>query len=289
MQILVNGVLLGGLYALITLGFSLVWGVMNVVNIASASFMILGAYVAWFAFHQLHLDPFLAMPLAFIVLFILGYLLQRLIINRVIRHGLVMTLIITFGLDLILQNLALVYFTADYRSVVPSYAGAGFQVFGATVPYIRLAIFAVALLISLLLWLFLTHTREGMAIRATALNLESAELMGVTVERIYAVTYAISAGVAGIAGVMVAMVYNFNPTMGSRFLPSMFVITVLGGLGSLPGAIAGGVLLGIIEAGSVPLIGASTSKLIPFILLVVILALRPQGLLGKRFYGGSKA
>lgn len=289
MQILVNGLLLGGLYALVALGFSLVWGVTNIVNLASASYLMLGAYISWFGFHRFHLDPFLSIPIAFILLFGLGTLLQSTIINRVMRHGLVMTLIITFGLDLILRNLGLWFFTADFRSVVPAYAGSGLQMLGVTVPYIRFAVFLTAILITLLLSLFLAYTRTGMAIRATTLHMEAAELVGVSVGRIYTVTYGVAAGLAGVAGVMISMLYNFNPESGLGFVPSMFVITVLGGLGSLPGAIIGGVLLGLADAFTTAFLGPSWSKLIPFLILVVILAVRPQGLMGKRFYGGSKA
>lgn len=289
MQILINGLLLGGLYALVTIGFSLVWGVMNVVNMAHASFLMLGAYIALFLFQSLRIDPFAGIPVAMALLFVLGYLLQRLLINRIIRYGLIMTLIITFGIDLMIKNLGLELFTADFRSVAPTYAGAGFSVLGATVPYIRLAILAAALVLSVALALFLARTRIGMAIRATALHLEAAELVGVSVDQIYAVTFGLAAAIAGAGGVLISMIYNFNPYVGDGFVTPMFVITVLGGLGSLPGAIIGGLALGLIEAGTTVALSPGASRMIPFIILVLILVLRPQGLLGKRFYGGSKA
>lgn len=288
MQIIVNGLLLGGLYALVTVGFSLVWGVMHVVNLAHGSFVMLGAYVAWFMFHTTHLDPFASIPVAMAVLFVLGYGVQVTIVNRIVRYGLVMTLVVTFGVDLILQNLALEAFTANFRSVVPWYAGRGFHFLGASVPYIRLAIFVTALVITGLLSLFLSRARIGMAIRATALHQEAAELTGVTISRVYAVTYAVAAALAGAAGVLVSLVFNFNPLVGAGFVTPMFLITVLGGLGSVPGAVMGGILFGLVEALATELLGPQVSQMICFMMLVVVLAVRPQGLLGKPFYGGIK-
>lgn len=288
-QILINGLLLGGLYALVTVGFSLVWGVMEVVNIAHASYIMLGAYVAFFSFHYLGLDPFLSLPLAMALLFLLGYAVQGLIINRVLRHGLVMTLVVTFGIDLFFTNLGLELFSADFRSVTPPYAGKGFALLGATVPYVRAGVFVTALVVTGLLSLFLSRTRLGLAIRATALHREAAQLVGVTVERVYALTYGVAAAIAGAAGVMVSVLYSFNPQVGGSFLTPMFTITVLGGLGSIPGAVVGGLLVGLAEAFATVSIGPSFSKMFAFLVLVTVLIVRPQGLLGKRFYGGVGA
>lgn len=289
MQILVNGLLLGGLYGLMTVGFSLVWGVMNVVNIAHAGFIMLGAYISFLLFGRWGIDPFAALPVAMAVLFVIGYLVQRLIINRVVKHGLVMTLIITFGVDMMLTNLALLAFSADYRMVRPAYHGAGLAIAGVTVPAVRVAIAVFGLILMGLLALFLGRTRTGMAIRATALHQEAAELVGVTIDQVYATTFGVAAAIAGAAGVMISTLYSFNPEIGKGFLTRSFVITVLGGLGSIPGAVLGGVLLGLVEAVGTVVVGPGFTEATSFAVLVAILALRPQGLLGKRFYGGAKA
>ncbi len=285
-QIVVNGLLTGGLYALVAVGFSLVWGVMNVVNIAHAAYIMLGAYVSYWLYQLYGWDPFLSIPAAMAVLFVFGYLVASLVLNRVIRYGLVMTLVLTFGIDLILQNAALMLWSADYRSVTPAYAGQGLALGGVMVPYVRLAVFVLAIVFVILFSLFLSRTRMGNAIQATALNPAAAELTGVRIERIYALTYAIGAALAAAAGSMISVVYTIQPQVGNVFLTRAFVITVLGGLGSIPGALLGGVLLGLAESFATVTVGIGWSEAVSFSLLVIILIVRPQGLLGRRFFGG---
>ncbi|MBO8140878.1 MAG: branched-chain amino acid ABC transporter permease [Firmicutes bacterium] len=285
-QILVNGLLTGGLYALVAVGFSLVWGVMNVVNIAHASYIMLGAYITYWLFHLYGLDPFLSIPVSMAALFLLGYAVGSLVLNRVVRFGLVMTLVLTFGIDMILQNGALLLWSADYRSITPAYAGQGLAAGGVMIPYVRLAVFVLAVLFVALFSLFLSRTRMGNAIKATALNPFAAELNGVRIQRVYALTYAIGAALAAAAGSMVSVVYTIHPQVGNVFLTRAFVITVLGGLGSIPGALLGGVILGLAESLATVTVGIGWSEAISFTLLVAILIVRPQGLLGKRFFGG---
>ena len=283
---MVNGLLTGGLYALVAVGFSLVWGVMNVVNIAHAAYIMLGAYMSYWLFRLFNWDPFLSIPVSMAALFVLGYLVASLVLNRVIRFGLVMTLVLTFGIDLILQNAALMLWSADYRSVTPAYAGQGLAIGGVMVPYVRLAVFLLAVLFVVLFSLFLSKTRVGNAIQATALNPGAAELTGVRIERIYALTYAIGAALAAAAGSMISVVYTIQPQVGNVFLTRAFVITVLGGLGSIPGALLGGVILGLAESFATVTVGVGWSEAVSFALLVLILIVRPQGLLGRRFFGG---
>ena len=283
---MVNGLLTGGLYALVAVGFSLVWGVMNVVNIAHAAFIMLGAYISFWLFHLYGVDPFLSIPASMAVLFVIGYLFSSVVLNRVIRFGLVMTLVLTFGMDLILQNAALMMWSADYRSITPAYAGQGLAIGGVMIPYVRLAVFLLAVLFVVLFSLFLSKTRVGNAIQATALNPAAAELTGVRIQRIYALTYAIGAALAAAAGSMISVVYTIQPQVGNVFLTRAFVITVLGGLGSIPGALLGGIVLGLAESFATVTVGIGWSEAVSFTLLVVILIVRPQGLLGRRFFGG---
>ena len=288
LQSVVNGLLLGGVYGCIGLGFSLVWGVTNVINLAHGAMIMLGAYVAFWSFHGLALDPFLALPLAVVALGALGYALQRYLVNFVVRSGVFMTLILTFGLQLILIDGALFLFTADYRAVTPSYGGAGLEIGPVVVPYVRVAIFVVSLLLTWLLHLFMTRTRTGNAIRATALNKDAAQLVGVNIGRIYAITFALGAALAGAAGTLISTLYAITPVMGQPLLGKAFVVACLGGLGTMWGSFIGGLVLGLAETVGAGVVGPSFQQAISFGLLVLILVVRPEGIAGKRFFAEVK-
>jgi branched-chain amino acid transport system permease protein len=287
-QSLINGILLGGVYACVGIGFSLVWGVANVINLTHGCMIMLGAYVAFWAFRLGGIDPFLSLPLAMAVTAALGYVIQRYLVNYVVKTGVFMTLILTFGLQLVLIDSALFAFTGDYRSVTPSYAGTGLDVGGVVVPYSRIAIFAVGLLLTWLLHLFMTHTRTGNAIRATALNKEAAQLVGVNIGQIYAITMAVGAALAGAAGAMLSTLFAVTPVMGNPMLGKSFVIACLGGLGNMWGSLVGGLVLGIAETVGAGLIGPAFQQAISFGLLVLILAIRPEGIVGKKFFAEVK-
>lgn len=284
-QVLVNGLLLGGLYGLATVGFSLIWGVMNIIDLTQAAYLTLGAYITFWLFHSYNVDPFLSLPVTAVVVFALAYVVQRQLIRRVLRFGFIMSLVLTFGLNLLFENLMLVIWSADYRSVNPSYSGAGVEIGGVSIPYIRLALFLTAVLITVLFTVFLHRTKTGSAIRATALNRTASQLVGVKTDQTYALAYSVAAVAAGTAGSLIAMVYTISPSLGSGFLTKMFVITVLGGFGSVPGAILGGLILGVTEAYTAAAIAPGLTNALSFALLVFILLVRPQGLLGKQFFG----
>ena len=288
LQSLINGLLLGGVYACVGIGFSLVWGVANVINLTHGALIMLGAYVTFWAFRLGGIDPFLAIPLAMASTAVIGYAIQRFLVNYVVKIGVFMTLILTFGLQLVLIDSALFAFTGDYRSVTPSYAGAGFDLGGAVIPYIRIGIFAVGLLLTWLLHLFMTYTKTGNAIRATALNKEAAQLVGVNIGHIYAVTFALGAALAGAAGAMLSTLYAVTPVMGNPMLGKAFVIACLGGLGNMWGSLVGGLVLGLAETAGAGLIGPSFQQAISFGLLVLILAIRPEGIVGKKFFAEVK-
>lgn len=288
LQVLINGLLLGGIYAAVGVGFSLTWGVLNIINIAHGAMVMLGAYATFFLFSTFGMDPFLAIPFSALALFGLGYLVQRVLINRVIPHGVFMTLVLTFGLSLLLIDLALIVFSGDYRSVNPSYAGAGFTFADTVVPYQRAGAFAVALVAVTGLQLFLGHTHLGRGIRATALNRQAAQLVGVDVLHIYAVTFGIGAAMAGVAGALLSMLVTITPVMGNVFIGKSFVIATLGGLGTVQGALVGGLLLGLAESFGASILGSSYQQVIGFAILLAVLVLRPQGLLGKPFFAELK-
>jgi branched-chain amino acid transport system permease protein len=283
-QVIVNGLLLGSVYAAVGVGFSLTWGVLNIINIAHGAMVMLGAYVTFFLFEAFGLDPFLSIPASMAVLFVIGYALQRFVINRVIPYGVFMTLVLTFGLSLFFIDVALILFSGDYRSVRPSYAGSGFNFAGTVISYQRLAIFATALLLVYALHVFLNRTKLGRAVRATALNRASAQLLGVNIASIYAVTFGIGAAMAGAAGSLLAMTITITPVLGNAFIGKAFVVATLGGLGTIQGALIGGLILGLAESLGASLIGPSYQDAIGYGILVLVLVLRPQGIMGKAFY-----
>jgi branched-chain amino acid transport system permease protein len=274
-QILVNGLLLGGLYGLMALGMALVWGVLNIVNLAHGAFIMLGGYAVYYLFTVGGIDPFLALPIAMVAMFVFGYVLQRAILNLIVRSALLNTLLITFGIEVVLTYLAQLAFSADFRAINPPYAGANIAVGGITIPLLRLAAFGVALLLAAALWLLLNRTRLGRAIRATAQNLVAARLYGVDPRQLYAVTFGIGAALAGAAGGLFGMMSQLSPYIGATLTAKSFVIAILGGLENPLGIIVGGLAIGIVEALASLYLGPTVTDGISFGLLVLILVARP--------------
>ncbi len=285
-QVFVNWLLLGSLYASVALGFSLVWGIMNIVNLAHGAFIIVGAYTAFWLYTQLHIDPYLGIPLTMAVLFVVGWIVQYVAINRVIRAPLLVTFLLTFGLDLLITDLIQQFFSSDLRSINTAYAGNGLDIGSIHIAFDRLIAAAIAILLTAALNYFLTRTRTGNAILATGMDRDAARLMGISIRHTYALTFAIGAALAGAAGAMLSELYPFNPSIGGTFTLRAFVIVVLGGLGTPWGVVAGGLVFGLAET-VVPLIpgvGPGYDDAIAFAVLVAVLIFRPNGLLGKPFY-----
>jgi len=274
-QILTNGLLLGGLYGLMALGMALIWGVLNIVNLAHGALIMLGGYAVYFMFTAAGIDPFAALPVAMLVMFAFGYALQRFLLNLIVRSAPLNTLLITFGLDVVLTYLAQLAFSADFRAINPSYAGANVTVLGITIPLARLAAFAVALVLAAALWLLLERTRLGRAIRATAQNLVAARLYGVDPRQLYAVTFGIGAALAGAAGGLYGVVSQLTPYVGTNLTVKSFVIAIMGGLENPFGILAGGLVIGVAEALAALYLGPTFTDAISFGLLVVILVARP--------------
>lgn len=287
-QVLIDGVLLGGIYACIAVSFSLIWGVLNLINLAHGTMVVLGAYLTIVAFKMLGLDPFLTLPIAGVTMFCFGYLIQRYLINLIIKGSIFMVLIFTFGLDLLLKNLAILGFTADPQSLSTAYAFSGFEFGVITVPYIKIAVFGAALAITGLLAVFLHRTRFGWAIKAVSFDKDAAQLVGINIAKTYALTFAVGAGIAGAAGSLVAVTYTFSPFTGDSLTMMSFVVVVLGGLGSISGAIIGAVLLAVAENVGTLVLSPGYRDVITFFVLLAVLLCRPQGLLGKSFYAEVK-
>jgi branched-chain amino acid transport system permease protein len=284
LQAVINGLLFGAVYATIGIGFSLVWGVMNIINIAHGSFIMVGAYLSYTLYAVAGIDPFLSIPLVMAALFVIAYVIQKFSLNRVVRGSVFITLTFTFGLQILIANVCLLIWSADYRSVKLPYSSAGFQIGEVVIPLVRLGIFAVALILTGLFYLFMRRTKTGIAINATALNFEGAKTVGIDVYNIYAITFGVSAALAGAAGCLISPIMSVNPFVGGPLVAKAFVIAILGGLGSTIGALVGGMVLGLVETVGTVFIPSSYQELLGFSVLVLVLVFRPQGLLGKRFY-----
>lgn len=281
LQSFINGLLLGGIYAACSAGFSLAFGVMGVVNLSHGDFVMLGAFITYWLFVLLGMDPFLTLPFSLLALFFLGLLLQRLAINRVIGAPPIMSYLLTFGLHLVLSNLALRAWTADYRTVTPSYSGLNLNLLGLVLPYSRLATFALAMALILGLYLFLYRTESGRAIQATAQDREMARLMGVNIFKVYTLTFALAAAITGLAGSLISNTFVIYPQMGLPFTITAFCVVVLGGMGYIPGTLWGGLILGMVESLATTYLTAGISLALTFFLLLVMLIFRPGGIAGK--------
>jgi branched-chain amino acid transport system permease protein len=287
LQAAAYGVVQGGLLALVAVGFSLVWGIMNVINLSHGALAVTGAYLAWFLNIHFGLDPFLAIPIVALGLFVLGYLIQRGLINLVINAPIFLTLLLTFGLNLVILNLLQLFFSADDRTIDTAYASQSFAVGSVNIPYGRLAACFLALAITLALAALMTRTRLGRAIGATGMDRGAARLMGIRARHVYAVTFGIAAALAGVAGTMIATVGSFNPTSTPGQLTlDAFVISVLGGLGNMYGALVGGLVLGIAESIGGLLLTGTWVNAIAMAVLILTLIVRPSGLIGKAQYAG---
>ncbi len=279
------GLLIGGIYVAVAIGFSLVWGILNIVNLAHGALVIMGAYITWVLFARLHVDPFLSLPLVAIAMFAFGYALQRVLINRVIRAPLFFTLLLTFGVNLAIINLLLLLFKSDFRSVTPSYSGTGLSPAGVNVPLIPLAGLAVAMVVAGGVAFVLNRTRIGSAIQAVGADRDAAQLVGIDLRHVYALTFAIGAACAGVAGGLISTVQAITPSAGEPYTLQAFVVVILGGLGRVSATVVGGLIFGLVEnlaQTQVPGLGAGWANAIAFAILVVVLIVRPQGLLGRR-------
>jgi branched-chain amino acid transport system permease protein len=279
-QVLVGGLLLGGLYALAAAGLNLIFGVMRVINIAHGEFLMLGAYVAFFLWSAGRVNPLLSAPVAMLATGALGLAVMWLVVRRAMRGAELTPLLATYGLSVLLTNLALQAFQGVFRSV-PAWSGA-FQLSGVTVSQARAIAFGAALVISLAVWLYLHHTMQGKAIRATAQHPEVAMACGIDVEQVRRLTFAIGSALAGAAGALLVSFLSVSPSVGGTFILRAFAICVVGGLGSFPGALAGGLILGVAESLAALWTTTQIAEAVAYFLLILVLLARPQGLLGLR-------
>ncbi|MGI6630063.1 MAG: branched-chain amino acid ABC transporter permease [Bacillota bacterium] len=282
-QLLINGIMLGVLYAAIAVGFSLVWGVINVINLAHGVMVVLGALVTHWFFSTFGINPLLIIPISILVLFAIGFCAQKYGLNRIIRAPMYMTFIFTFGLGLIIENLSSIIFGGDYRSAAAS-SVKNIILGTLSIPYMRVAVSILAIILVVGFYLYMEKTKTGNAIRATRMNSDAAKLMGIDVGKIYAITFGISAAMAGASGSLVSTAYVFTPTAGPGYLFTAFVACIIGGLGNINGALVGGVVLGLIETYGSIVFGPGFRETIGMVALVLILIIRPRGILGMEYY-----
>ncbi len=280
-QALINGVLAGGVYASFAAGLSLIFGVMGVLNIAHGELVMLGAFASVWLFNATGLGPLWSLPLSFGLMFILGWLIQRVFLDRIAGQPPVMSYILTFGIHLIIANMALLAWTADPRAITTGLSGQSIALGPIDLPVLKLVTFFMALLIIGGLHVLLSRTALGRAIRATAQDRNMARMVGINVRTVFAFTFALGAGLTGLAGSLVAAVRDVDVSMGLPYTILAFCVVVLGGMGYLPGALVGGLILGIVGELCTALLTTGWSSAITFSLLYIMLVLRPTGITGK--------
>jgi len=284
-QTLLFGVFVGSLYGVAAVGLALVFGVMNVLNVAHGELLVVGGYITFWLFVQFGIDPYLSVVVSMPLLFLLGVLLDRLVYRPIHRlrgeTKLKNSLLVSFGLVLIFQALFVELFTADERSVQMSYAGLGLNLAGLVLPYTRMFSFGLALAAIAGLHVFLQHTLIGKAIRAAAEDAEAAELVGINVRRYYMVTLALSAALGGLAGTLVIIGYGITPAIGLSWMLRSLIVVILAGTGSIFGVFGAGIFLGVAEALSGTFFGSASQEIVGLVLFLAVLLVRPQGLFSR--------
>jgi branched-chain amino acid transport system permease protein len=280
-QVILSGILLGGVYALFASGLNMIFGVMRVINLAQGELMMLGAYITFFLFDRAGLNPLLSIPLSALALFALGVALQFTLVERVVTQPLLASLLLTFGLSTLMMGIALNLWTSNFRSVAWEPLTGSWDVGGLAVSKSRLVAFLIALAVTGAMFFFLRRSRFGKAIRATSQHAEIAQICGIDVRRVRLVTFGLGSAMAGIAGTLIAMIFTINPEMGRMFIGKAFAIIVLGGLGSFTGAFLGALFLGVSETLAAYWTDTQLAEAVAYAVLLLVLLIRPSGLFGQ--------
>jgi branched-chain amino acid transport system permease protein len=280
-QSLVSGLLIGLIYALVAVGLTLIFGVMDIVNFSHGEFLMLGMYSAFWLFAVYHLDPLFSLPLTAILLFMVGVLVYKIVIRKIIDAPILSQIFTTFGLMILFRGLAQYFWKPDFRTIEHSISSGTVSLFGIQVGRPETVAGAGAILTTVAVYLFLTRTRTGIALEATAADKEAAQLMGIDSERMFALAWGLGAGCAGIAGALLAAFFPIFPEVGANFILIAFVVVNLGGFGSVSGAFWAGILVGVVEVMGGLLLGPQYKMAIVLALFLAVLMWRPQGLLGK--------
>jgi branched-chain amino acid transport system permease protein len=281
-QLIVSTLLLGGIYALIAVGITLIFGVMRVVNFAHGEFLMLAMYVAFWAFELLRVDPYVTLVVSLPLFFALGWLSYRVVMRPVVHAPHSTQIFTTVGLSIVLQNVALVAFTADARFVRTDYYAATVRIAGAVSNWGQIVAFAVAMVLTAGLFAFMRWSYTGKVMRATAQDRHASALMGIDTEAVYALTWAVGITCVGAAGVLLAPVYPVYPTAGLQFVLIAYVAVVLGGLGDMLGALIASLVVAGVEVIGSYVVGTSWKEVLYLLLFIAILVVRPAGLFGQR-------
>jgi branched-chain amino acid transport system permease protein len=281
-QLLISTVLLGGIYALIAVGLTLIFGIMRVVNFAHGEFLMLGMYLAFWSFTLWGVDPYFILVVAVPLFFAIGLGVYALVMRGVIHASHNVQIFTTVGLSTALQNVALVLWTGDFRFVRPWESSVVVRILGAAFNLSQVIAFAVALLFTLALFAFMKWTHAGRVMRATAQDGEAATLMGINTDRVYRLAFAIGIACVGVAGVLVSPLYSVYPTAGLQFVLLAYVVVVLGGLGDMVGALLGALIVAGVEVIGSYVFGSAWKEVIYFVLFIAVLVFRPAGLFGQR-------
>jgi branched-chain amino acid transport system permease protein len=281
-QLGVSTLLLGGIYALIAVGLTLIFGIMRVVNFAHGEFLMLGMYLAFWAFSLWALDPYVTLLVSLPLFFLIGLLSYALVMRGVITASHNVQIFTTVGLSTALQNVALVLWTADFRVIRPWHSAVVLRMGGTAFNLSQVVAFLIAVGLTVALFAFMKWTHTGRVMRATAQDRDAATLMGIDTDRVYRLTWAIGIAVVGAAGALVAPLYAVYPTAGLQFVLLAYVVVVLGGLGDMVGAMLGSLIVAIVEVVGSYFFGAAWKEVLYFLLFIAVLLFRPAGLLGQR-------
>jgi branched-chain amino acid transport system permease protein len=281
-QAVVNGLLIGGIYALVSIGVTLIFGVVKIVNFAQGEFVMIGMYVSFFLATQFGIDPLVSLLVSMPVLFVVGVLIQHFLIRRVLGLNDMPQIFLTFALSMLLLNVALMVFSANYRTVHTWYSDEVFHIGPLYVPVAKFIAFVLAMLLSAALWIFLHTTDLGKAMRAAAQNRDVAMLMGINPNRVFCVALGIALALAGAAGSLLMPFYPAYPLVGQVFTLMAFVAVVLGTLGNVIGALVASLMMGVAESLGIQFVGADSGLIVVFMMLLLTLAFKPSGLGGGR-------
>jgi branched-chain amino acid transport system permease protein len=281
LQLIINGLLLGGMYALISIGLTLIFGVLEIINFAHGEFLMLAMYASFWLFQVYGIDPYVSMLIILPLFFLVGIAVQRVTIQPILNAPPLNQIFMTVGLSMVLQNVALFIWTADYRTVKTTYSGLTLKAAGLLISFPRLVAFLLAMGLIAALLIFLKKTYTGKAIRALAQERKAAMLMGINVYRTYQIAFGIGSACVGAAGAMLIPVYFVFPSVGSLFVLIAFVVVILGGYNSLTGSLVGGLIIGVVEAFSGFFISPHLKEAIYFVIFILILLFKPTGLFGR--------
>ncbi len=281
-DIIISGILQGSIYALIAAGLTLVFGVLHLLNIAHGDTMILGAFTSFWLLELVGVDPIVSIPVAFLSTFAIGAILYFSALKPVLKAPLLNQIVLTFGLAVVLEGIMVAFWGGKWRMILTSYSNEGFNLGVISISYVRLLSFVICIIVFVLLYVLLLKTDIGRRIRAVAQNRVAASLLGTNVDRVYLLSFCLGSGLAGIAGVLVGMMYPFNPYSGLEYILLAFIVIVLGGMGSVTGAIIGGLLIGVIESVSASYLTQSLALVVLYIIFLAILSFRPTGIMGVR-------